>query len=56
MSVDWKAAAQAHQAAYLEDLSQLIAIESVRDDSKKTAEAPLGPGPAQALQAFFEDG
>lgn len=53
MSVDWKAAAQAHQAAYLEDLSQLIAIESVRDDSKKTAEAPLGPGPAQALQAFF---
>ncbi|KRK97729.1 dipeptidase PepV [Secundilactobacillus odoratitofui DSM 19909 = JCM 15043] len=54
MSVDWKAAAQAHQAAYLEDLSQLIAIESVRDDSKKTAEAPLGPGPAQALQAFLK--
>ena len=43
MSIDWKAAAKQHQAAYVDDLTKLIAIESVRDDSKKTADAPLGP-------------
>ncbi len=35
MSIDWKAAAKQHQAAYVDDLTKLIAIESVRDDSKK---------------------
>ncbi len=54
MSIDWKAAAKQHQAAYVDDLTKLIAIESVRDDSKKTADAPLGPGPAEALQAFLK--
>ncbi|MTV83043.1 dipeptidase PepV [Secundilactobacillus folii] len=54
MSIDWKAAAQEHQAAYLKDLSNLIAIQSVRDDAKATEDAPLGPGPANALQAFLK--
>lgn len=54
MSLDWKVAADKHEAAYLEDLSNLIAIESVRDDAKKTETMPLGPGPAQALQAFLK--
>lgn len=35
MSIDWKAAAQKHQAAYIDDLTKLVAIQSVRDDAKK---------------------
>lgn len=54
MTIDWKQAAAAHRDAYLNDLKDLIAIQSVRDDSKKTADAPLGPGPANALQAFLK--
>ena len=53
MTIDWKATASTHRAAYLDDLTNLIAIESVRDDSQATAETPLGPGPAKALKAFL---
>ncbi|GAK47047.1 dipeptidase PepV [Secundilactobacillus oryzae JCM 18671] len=53
MPINWKQEADAQKAAYLEDLKTLIAIESVRDDSKKTEDMPLGPGPAKALQAFL---
>ncbi|ANZ62244.1 dipeptidase PepV [Secundilactobacillus paracollinoides] len=54
MTIDWKQAAADHRDAYLSDLKDLIAIQSVRDDSQKTADAPLGPGPATALQAFLK--
>lgn len=54
MTIDWKKAAADYRDDYLEDLKNLIAIESVRDDTKKTADAPLGPGPANALQAFLK--
>ena len=46
----WKEAAQACQKELLSDLKPLIAIESVRDDSLATPQAPFGPGPAAALQ------
>lgn len=30
----------------------MLRIESVRDESIATADAPLGPGPKEALDAF----
>ncbi|MDO4280941.1 MAG: dipeptidase PepV [Peptococcaceae bacterium] len=46
---DWKKRAAACQEALLADLAPLIAIESVRDDSQRSEEAPFGPGPRAAL-------
>lgn len=54
MSIDWKKVAADYRDDYLEDLKHLIAIQSVRDDANKTEDAPLGPGPAKALQAFLK--
>ncbi|WP_282802394.1 dipeptidase PepV [Secundilactobacillus kimchicus] len=54
MSIDWKKVAADYRDDYLEDLKHLIAIQSVRDDANKTEYAPLGPGPAKALQAFLK--
>lgn len=56
MSIDWKKAAADHRKAYLQDLEDLIAIESVRNDAQKTEAMPLGPGPAEALQAILAMG
>lgn len=49
MTIDWKKETALRQEAYIEDLKALLAIESVRDDSKATPDAPLGPGPKAAL-------
>lgn len=46
--------ANAQKDDYLKDLTTLVKIPSVRDDSQATADAPLGPGPAKALHAFLE--
>ncbi|MDR0899395.1 MAG: dipeptidase PepV [Lactobacillaceae bacterium] len=46
---DWKELANQKAEAMMTDLSQLIAIPSVRDDSQATEDAPLGPGPKDAL-------
>lgn len=51
---DWLKTAEAQKENYLNDLTALIKIPSVRDDSKATDEYPLGPAPAQALKAFLE--
>lgn len=51
---DWKAKAQEQKDEYLKDLMSLMKIASVRDDSQATDDFPLGPMPAQALQAFLE--
>lgn len=37
----------------LEDLFTLLRIDSVRDDSKITPDAPVGPGPKEALEASW---
>ena len=49
MTVDWKQETEKRKAAYIEDLKALLAVESVRDDSQATPDAPLGPGPTAAL-------
>ncbi|API72478.1 MULTISPECIES: dipeptidase PepV [Leuconostoc] len=49
MTVDWKQETEKRKAAYVEDLKALLAVESVRDDSQATPDAPLGPGPTAAL-------
>ena len=51
---DWMEKANAQKDDYLKDLTTLVKIPSVRDDSQATADAPLGPGPAKALHAFLE--
>lgn len=51
---DWMKAAQSQAKDYFDDLTALIKIPSVRDDSAATDEYPLGPMPAQALKAFLE--
>ncbi|MDZ7835145.1 MAG: dipeptidase PepV [Alkalibacterium sp.] len=51
--IDWKAEAAKRKDAYLEDLFAMLRIDSVRDDAKATEEAPVGPGPKEALEAFL---
>lgn len=51
---DWLKAAQSQEKDYLNDLTALMKIPSVRDDSAATDEYPLGPRPAQALATFLE--
>lgn len=55
-SIDWKAEAAKRKDDFLEDLFTILKIDSVRDDSKATAEAPVGPGPKEALEAFLAIG
>ncbi|MDN6193913.1 MAG: dipeptidase PepV [Alkalibacterium sp.] len=55
-NIDWKAEAAKRKDLFLEDLFNLLKIDSVRDDEKATAEAPVGPGPKEALEAFLELG
>ncbi|MFO8068786.1 MAG: dipeptidase PepV [Alkalibacterium sp.] len=52
-NIDWKAEAAKRKDAYLEDLFDLLRIDSVRDDDNATDEAPVGPGPKEALEAFL---
>lgn len=58
--MNWQAAAEGQKKNYLADLTKIMQIASVRDDSAATDEFPLGPMPAKALQAFLamakEDG
>ncbi|MCT3114809.1 dipeptidase PepV [Leuconostoc lactis] len=49
MTIDWKHETALRQDDFITDLKDLLAVESVRDDSKATPEAPLGPGPSGAL-------
>ncbi|CAM3202132.1 dipeptidase PepV [Lactiplantibacillus plajomi] len=53
MTIDWQQAAQQHKDDYLADLTTMLRVPSFRDDSKATADAPLGPGPKQALETFL---
>lgn len=53
MAIDWKKEAEARKADFLKDLVELLKIDSVRDDGKVTEDAPVGPGPKKALEAFL---
>lgn len=53
MTIDWKKEAEARKEDFLKDLVELLKIDSVRDDSQASADAPVGPGPKKALEAFL---
>ena len=51
---DWLKIAQDQKQDFLQDLTTMLKIKSVRDDNQATADAPLGPGPTEALKAFLK--
>lgn len=53
MTIDWKKEAEARKDDFLNDLFMLLKIDSVRDDNKASKDAPVGPGPKEALEAFL---
>lgn len=53
MTTDWLAEAKKYKEALLDDLTTLLKIDSERDVEHKTADAPLGPGPAAALKQML---
>ncbi|MDR2661057.1 MAG: dipeptidase PepV [Lactobacillaceae bacterium] len=52
--IDWKKLAEDKSADLIKDVEELISVESVRDDSKKTDDAPVGPGPKEGLLKVVE--
>lgn len=55
-SINWKEEAAKRREDFLEDLFTLLRIDSVRDDEQATEDAPVGPGPKEALEAFLKIG
>lgn len=55
-TIDWKKEVAERKEALLGDLFDLLRVPSVREDDKATAEAPVGPGPRDALLKFLEIG
>ena len=53
MTIDWKKEVESRKEDLLKDLFDLLRIDSVRDDSKASEDAPVGPGPKKALEAFL---
>ena len=49
MTTQWRAEALKYEDELLTDLKEMLAIKSVRDDEAATEDAPLGPGPKEAL-------
>ncbi|MFP9084458.1 dipeptidase PepV, partial [Enterococcus faecalis] len=50
MTIDWQKEVEARKEDLLEDLKNLLRVNSERDDSKVTPDAPFGPGPRDALK------
>ena len=50
----WKEKVLEYENQMIDDLKGLLSIESVRDDSKASKYAPVGPGPRQALDYMYE--
>lgn len=50
----WKEKFLEYENQMIDDLKGLLSIESVRDDSKASKDAPVGPGPRQALDYMYE--
>jgi dipeptidase PepV len=53
MSIDWEKEVAHRSDELINDLSELVSIDSSRDTEHKTSDFPLGPGPAKALQTFL---
>lgn len=52
-TIDWKKEVADRKEELLSDLFELLRIPSVREDDKATQEAPVGPGPREALLKFL---
>lgn len=50
----WKEKVLEYENQMIDDLKGLLSIESVRDHSKASKDAPVGPGPRQALDYMYE--
>lgn len=53
VTINWQNETEKRKTEFIEDLSTLLAVESVRDDSQATDQAPLGPGPKAALDKIL---
>ena len=53
-NIQWLQEVENRKEALFEDLFRLLRIESVRDDSQASPEAPVGPGPKAALEEFLK--
>lgn len=56
MTINWQKEVEARKEELLEDLSNLLRINSERDDSQASKEAPFGPGPVKALEKMLAFG
>lgn len=54
MEINWQGEIKKRKSELLNDLKELLKIESVRDESQATKEAPFGPGPRKALDKFLQ--
>src|SRR5690625_4560551 len=54
--INWKQEALDRKEDFLKDLFELLRVDSVRDDEKATEDAPVGPGPKEALETFLKMG
>ena len=50
----WKEKVLEYENQMIDDLKGLLSIESVRDDSQASNEAPVGPGPRKALDYMYQ--
>ena len=51
--LDYKKLAQEKKDAILNDLKELIAIDSSEDLNNTSKEYPVGPGPVKAMKKFL---
>ncbi|MBP2099604.1 dipeptidase PepV [Enterococcus rivorum] len=56
MTINWQKEVETRKEALLEDLQNLLRINSERDDTKATPEAPFGPGPVAGLKHMLAYG
>lgn len=56
MTINWKQEVEKRKDELLNDLSTLLSIDSVRRDDLAAEDAPVGPGPKEALLKFLEIG
>lgn len=56
MTIDWRKEVENRKEDLLKDLFDLLSVPSVRDDELATTDAPVGPGPKNALLKFLEIG
>ncbi|MDN6162072.1 MAG: dipeptidase PepV [Atopostipes sp.] len=54
--INWQELVEDYKEDFLEDLFNLLKIDSTRDDDAATDEYPVGPGPVKALDAFLDLG